>query len=185
MLAGLQDRHFDFTDIERIIHLCGSFLTTREGYVYLIHQSAKDYLTINASNTIFPAGPGPIHFNMFSRSCYALSDTLQQDIYNLCHPGFPIDEVKEPNLDPLAAVRYSSVYWIDHFCQVEDQSSKRKMALSDDGAVFSFFKKHFLHWLESLSLLHKVSDAIPSIRKLLHIVDVCLYLCHILVGLEC
>src|SRR5204863_9845415 len=33
MLAGLQDRHFDFTDIERIIHLCGSFLTTREGYV--------------------------------------------------------------------------------------------------------------------------------------------------------
>ncbi|KAF2189356.1 hypothetical protein K469DRAFT_626298 [Zopfia rhizophila CBS 207.26] len=171
IVAGLRGRLTQKGNLEKIVNKCGSFLTIREDYVYLIHQSAKDYLTENASKTFFPAGPGSIHFDMFSRSLDALSHTLRQDIYNLRCPGFPIDKVKEPDPDPLAAVRYSSIYWIDHFCQVEGQSSKCKMALSDDGEVFSFFKKHFLHWLESLSLSHKVPDTLLSIRKLLHIVN--------------
>jgi hypothetical protein len=172
-LAGLQDQDFDFAAFERIIHLCGSFLTTREDYVYLIHQSAKDYLTNDASETIFPIGLGPIHFNIFSCSLNTLSNTLRKDIYNLQHPGFPIDKVKKLDPDPLVVVRYSSVYWIDHFCQVNDQSPKCKMALSNDGEVLSFFKVHFLHWLECLSLLGRISDAVGMVRKLYELISVC------------
>src|SRR3984957_7426053 len=77
VVAGLQEKVQNLEDLERIINMCGSFLTIRENYVYFIHQSAKDYLTINASAIIFPAGHERIHYNMFSRSLDALSKTLQ------------------------------------------------------------------------------------------------------------
>jgi len=45
IVAGLQEEITDLEDLERIINMCGSFLTIRDNYVYFIHQSAKDYLT--------------------------------------------------------------------------------------------------------------------------------------------
>ncbi|OXV06695.1 hypothetical protein Egran_05538 [Elaphomyces granulatus] len=33
-------------------------------------------------------------------------------------------------------------------------------------------KEHFLHWLESLSLIHQLSDGVLSIKKLLHKVQI-------------
>src|SRR6202041_2407287 len=82
VVAGLQGEVKDLADLERIINMCGSFLTIRDNYIYFIHQSAKDYLTSNAS-TIFPAGRGRIHYYMFSGSLSALLKTLRRDIYNL------------------------------------------------------------------------------------------------------
>jgi hypothetical protein len=173
MLAGVQAHCPDFARLERIINLCGSFLTAREGFVYFVHQSAKDYITTNASSTIFPTRLGLAHSYVVSRSLNALSDTLRRNIYNLSHSGFSIDDVKEPTPDPMATVQYSSVHWIDHFCQVAYPSIERQMALSDDGAIFLFFKEHLLHWIESLSLLRRLPDGLLSIRKLLRVVLVC------------
>src|ERR1700723_1862639 len=48
-LTGLQEEAPNLEDLERIINMCGSFLTIRDNHVYFIHQSAKDYLTMNAS----------------------------------------------------------------------------------------------------------------------------------------
>ena len=48
--------------LESIIGLCGSFLTIREGTIYFVHQSAKDYLLINASDKIFPSGKEAAHY---------------------------------------------------------------------------------------------------------------------------
>src|SRR5467141_221394 len=171
VVAGLQEEGQDLEDLERIINMCGSFLTIRDNYVYFIHQSAKDYLTINASATIFPAGHEPIHYDMFSWSLDALSKTLRRDIFNLQDPGGMVKDVPDP--DPLASIRYSCVFWVDHLCKADDKSLDRKKKLSDDGAVFAFLKEHFLHWLESLSLIYKLSDAVLSIKKLLHNVQVC------------
>ncbi|KAN0087189.1 hypothetical protein V8E54_000877 [Elaphomyces granulatus] len=163
VVAGLQDEVKDLEDLERIINMCGSFFTIRDNYVYFIHQSAKDYLTINASAIIFPAGRERIHYDMFSWSLDALSKTLRRDIYNL------LDPVKEvPDLDPLASIRYSCVFWVDHLCKADDTSLDWNEKLSDGGAVFAFVKEHFLHWLESLSHIYKLSDGVLSIKKLLH-----------------
>ncbi|KAN0083541.1 WD40-repeat-containing domain protein [Elaphomyces granulatus] len=165
-VAGLQEKVRNLEDVERIINMCGSFLTIRDNYVYFIHQSAKDYLTINASAIIFPAGHERIHYDMFSWSLYALSKTLRRDIYNIQDLGGMVKDVPDP--DPLASIRYSCVFWVDHLCKADDKSLDRKNKLSDDGAVFAFLKKYFLHWLESLSLIYKLSDAVLSIKKLLH-----------------
>ncbi|KAN0070407.1 hypothetical protein V8E54_011276 [Elaphomyces granulatus] len=166
VVAGLQDEVKDLEDLERIINMCGSFLTIRDNHVYFIHQSAKDYLAINASAIIFPAGHERIHYDMFSRSLDALSKTLRQDIYNLQDLGGVMKDVPDP--DPLGSIRYACVFWVDHLCKADDKSLDVKKKLSDDGAIFEFLKEHFLHWLESLSLIYKLSDGVLSIKKLLH-----------------
>ena len=65
------------------------------------------------------------------------------------------------------------MFWVDHLCKVDDQSLDLMKELSDDGTIFVFLKEHFLHWLEGLSLIHKLSDGVGSIRKLLHKAQVC------------
>jgi hypothetical protein len=91
-------------DLQKLVHLCGSFLTIREDYAYLIHQSVKDYLTTSALTRVFPDGAGPIHFDMFSRSLNTLPETLRLDIYDLRHPGPSVDDVKKSTRDLLAAL---------------------------------------------------------------------------------
>jgi hypothetical protein len=167
VVAGLQDEVKDLEDLERIINMCGSFLTIRDNYVYFIHHSAKDYLTVNASATIFPAGQERVHYDMFSWSLYALSKTLRRDVYSLQDPGSMVKDVPDP--DPLASIRYSCVFWVDHLCKADDKSLDWREKVSDDGAIFVFLKEHFLHWLGSLSLIHKLSDGVRSIKKLLKV----------------
>ncbi|KAK3942581.1 vegetative incompatibility protein HET-E-1 [Diplogelasinospora grovesii] len=168
ILADLQERVSHYTDFERIINLCGSFLTIRDDQVYLIHQSAKDYLMTNASTVIIPAGPGAIHYDIYLRSLHTLSQTLRRDIYNLQDPGPLIREKMPPDPDPLAPLRYSCLFWVDHLCDAIGQTSGPTKELTDDGAVWRFLDDHFLHWLESLSLLGRLSDGARSIRKILH-----------------
>jgi hypothetical protein len=171
IVAGLQEEVQDLENLERIVNMCGSFLTIRDNYVYFIHQSAKDYLTTNASALIFPAGHGQVHYDIFSWSLDALSKTLRRDMYNLRDPGGMVKDVPDP--DPLVSIRYSCVFWVDHLCEADDQSLDQRKNLSDDGVIFTFLKEHFLHWLESLSLIYKLSDGVLSIKKLLLKVQVC------------
>ena len=92
-------------------------------------------------------------------------------MYNLRDPGSVVENVPDPDPDPLGPIKCSCLFWVDHLCKADDQSLVDHM--SDDGAIFTFLRKHFLHWLESLSLIHKLSDGVLSIRKLLHKVQVC------------
>jgi hypothetical protein len=173
-LGGLEEEIPDLEDLTRIINMCGSFLTIRDNYVYFIHQSVKDYFTINASGIIFPAGRGQIHYDMFSWSLDALSKTLRRDMYNLQDPGSMVEDVPAPDPDPIGPIRYSCMFWIDHLCKADDQSLvDYRKELSDNEAISAFLREHFLHWLESLSLIHKLPDGVLLIRKLLHKVQVC------------
>ena len=173
VLAGLKGEISNIGELERVIKLCGSFLTIREDHIYLIHQSAKDYLSNNASSEIFPTGREDVHYDLFSRSLSALSQTLRKDIYDIGLPGVLIGQVILVDPDPLAPVGYSCVYWVDHLCEIDRSSSHHRSDLADQGQIFKFLKKHFLHWLEGLSLLGKISEGILMIKKLMHLVQVC------------
>ena len=148
-------------NIQRITDECGSFLTIRNSYVYLIHQSAKDYLNTNASATIFPAGRADIHYGLFSRSLQVMSETLHRDMYSLHDPGIPIDQVTQPEPDPLVQARYSCVYWVDHFYDSDHGDD-----LQQGGKVDKFLSQKYLYWLEALSLLGNMSEGVLSLLKL-------------------
>ncbi len=169
-LATLTDLPLDIA--ETAVETCGSFLTTKGNTVNLIHQSAKDHLEKNYESRIQKAGIAQGHVDISRRSIKAMSSMLKQNIYSL-PLGFKAKDMRPPDPDPLAPIRYSCVFWVDHLC-LNGDSPGCKRELMDDGPVFRFLNDHFLRWLESLSLLGKLSDGVQSIRKLLHLAQVCL-----------
>ncbi|KAK3934300.1 putative vegetative incompatibility protein [Diplogelasinospora grovesii] len=155
----------NFKALVEIVGLCGSFLTLRERTISFIHQSAKDFTLEKASNEIFPSGIQETHHTIFSRSLRVMSRALRRDMYGLVALGFPIDKVKPPDPDPLAAVRYSCIYWVDHLRDCDP----KKMAnddLQDGGSIDAFLRQNYLHWLEALSLLKGMSEGIASMLGL-------------------
>ncbi len=101
-------------DAQTIIRKCGSFLTIKDETVHLIHQSAKDFLLQEASTNIFPFGIDEIHHSIFLRSIKVMNKILRRDLYKLGAAGSLIQQVQPPSPDPLAAARYSCIYWVDH-----------------------------------------------------------------------
>ncbi|KAF4448241.1 nwd1 protein [Fusarium austroafricanum] len=164
LIESLED--LDQDDLEEIIRSCGSFLTLQEGVIYFVHQSAKDFLLNKASNQILPSGAARQHHAIFSRSLEALSETLERDVYKLGAPGFPIYQVSPPDPDPLASIRYSCVFWINHLDDSEPWAKMSDKDLQDAEIVHDFLQKKYLYWLESLSLLRSMSEGVIAVQKL-------------------
>lgn len=165
LVQSLED--FESGDLEEVIALCGSFLTIRNGVVLFVHQSAKDYLLDKAVDEIFPSGIAHQHHAAVSRSLDVLSGTLRRDIYDLRSPGYLIEEVVTPDPDPLASVRYSCVFWVDHLSDSRlTQRKEYDEVLWDGGAIHKFLQKSYLYWLEGLGLLKSISDGVKAVQKL-------------------
>ncbi|KAK4458987.1 hypothetical protein QBC42DRAFT_232749 [Cladorrhinum samala] len=167
----------DFEDLEQIISLCGSFLTIRERIVYFVHQSAKDFLLGRTSESrdpqdvpkwVFPLDEEAVNSKILSSSIQAMSKVLRRDMYGLSALGVMIDEVRIKDPDPLAAVRYSCVYWIHHLCDLISSTNSEQDVLQDDGIIHTFFNTKYLYWLEALSLLKAMPDGIKAVRQLQH-----------------
>ncbi|KAH6641786.1 hypothetical protein F5144DRAFT_643434 [Chaetomium tenue] len=187
-IAGLS---CETADLKRIIDMCGSFLTLVDDYVYPIHQSAKDYLVSDtAIDKIFPSGKYAVQRSIVDRSVVVMENTLRRDVYQLVHPGTLTRDVeaRPPTSDHLLGVGYSCTYWIDHICETDEadlhgsqryrlaNAFRRRIAGSEKsirirGLIKAFFQDHFLHWLEALSLLGVVSNAILSLSRLSTIVN--------------
>jgi len=163
----LQDVAHDAEAIQEIISHCGSFLTLRENTVYFVHQSAKDFLVTKTLDDIFPSGQGEVHRVLFARSLQVMSVSLKRDMYNLHAPGYPIEQVKVPQPDPLASLRYSCTYWVDHLCDWNLISSEADLVdLQDKGSVDKFLRRTYLHWVETTSLCKNMSKGVVSMAKL-------------------
>jgi hypothetical protein len=165
----------DDTSLKEIIELCGSFLTLRYRKIFFVHQSAKDFLVNNASANILASGMEDVHHVIFSRSLQLMSKTLRRNLYNFNEPGISIEQIELLSLtpDPLETTRYSCIYWVDH---LNDCNSSEKYAteFGINSQVDKFLLTHYLHWLETLSLLRGIPNGIVSMAKLAGLVDVSL-----------
>ena len=148
-------------EVEEVISSCGSFLTVRNGLISFVHQSAKDYLLNEASDELLPSGIAHQHHMVFSRSLDLLSEALKRDIYDLQAPGCLINQVSKPESDPLAAIQYSCIFWIDH---LHDSAAREN--LDQSGRILAFFERKYLQWLEALSLLSNIPAGVRAMEKL-------------------
>ncbi|PHH49211.1 Vegetative incompatibility protein HET-E-1 [Ceratocystis fimbriata CBS 114723] len=151
----------DSEDIRDAIRSCASFLTLHNNKASFVHQSAKDYLLNKALSEILPSGIPNQHHVIFLRSLDVLSKTLKRDIYQLSAPGYLADEISVPNPDPLATIRYSCLFWIDHLLD----SAEGKMSDTND-EISAFLKNKYLEWLEALSLLRSIPAGVRAMEKL-------------------
>ena len=169
--AGLPGDRFTSVDrVSDLISRCGSFLTTHHDVVSFIHLSAKDYFTSGKGRQIFDDSLIKEKGRVAYRLLDALSNTLYRDMYNMRKPGARFQEaaflIKGSVLPPIT---YACEYWIEHFSTCYPESDN---VLLDTVKVHRFFQKHLLHWVEAMSLLNKISDAIAAIQKLQTVVIV-------------
>jgi hypothetical protein len=170
LVEMLEDMVDDLGSLQEIISLCGSFLTVREDTIYFVHQSAKDFLFTKASDKVFPSGREETHYVIFSRSLQFMSSMLRRNMYS-----FPTKRVEQPDLDPLASLRYSCINWVDHFCDCNPNSSaNHRVDLQDGGTVHEFIRKKYLYWLEALSLCKGMAEGVVSMAKLEALIQVIL-----------
>ncbi|KAI0171911.1 hypothetical protein GGR52DRAFT_447049 [Hypoxylon sp. FL1284] len=164
VLSGLpQDISRTTEGVRSVVDMCGSFLTVLNGYVYLVHQSAKDYLSGEGSNS-FPFDLANVHLDICLLSLRSMS-TLRRDNYDLKDPGVLISEIKVPDPDPLAAMRYSCVYWIDHYCDFYGSAQNQSHSV-DSSAISQFLQEKFIYWFEAMSLIQHMNNAVLAIRRL-------------------
>ncbi|KAL7892665.1 WD40-repeat-containing domain protein [Trichoderma sp. TUCIM 5745] len=153
--------------IARTIALCGSFLAIREGKVYIIHQSAKDYLNATTSPGLQP-GFAEIPNIIFEQSIEAMAAVLQRNIYNLDTFGLPISQIKRPRPDPLESIGYSCTHWVNHFCDIYPSNGylHYKEHKKYHQMTLEFLLGHFLHWVEALGLIKCTEDGVISLVRL-------------------
>lgn len=156
---------FNMDEIYEILSSCGSFLSVQQGVIYFVHLSAQDYLLDKASSQILPHGAAHQHQALFSRSLKCLTETLRRDIYNLTVPGISIDQITRPSQDPLRPVRYSAIYWVEHFYD-SDHTERVTQNSHKHNLVYKFLRHKFLYWLESLGLLQCVAEGVLAMQKL-------------------
>jgi hypothetical protein len=175
-IAGLpEEASSDEVAIKGMVELCGSFLVNRDGLVYFVHQSAKNYFDIpRVRPKIGLGGPTEGHDTIVSRCLEAMKNKLRRDVYMLQHPGFTVADVIRPKPDPLSSIRYACVYWIDHLCEIK--SGYDRVGLCDNGTIDIFLKENFLRWLEALSLLKRMSEGVLLMAKLTGLLTVSYYL---------
>ena len=162
-----EEVHQDPKSSEQLVDLCGSFLTTRQATVYFVHQSAKDYFSTGNGSRIFLSGKKHEHARIASQCFKVMSNTLRTNICNVRTSGASASEISPGTIDLQlpAHARYACIYWTDHIEQ-SDFTDEGSIGVCDNGQVHLFLQEHFLHWLEAISLVGKMSEGVLMITKL-------------------
>lgn len=146
--------------------------------VRLLHKSFSDFL-------LGQEGTGTAEFRVDAVETHAIlvskclqrmnSDNgLRKDKCNIREPGKLRDEIDKTIIvsEIPPDLEYACLYWVYHLQHIIESKDKAQLIYLYLQEIEAFLGKHFLHWIESMSLLGKLSDAILSIKDLLHIVRV-------------
>ena len=166
-------------------HLNGIYMlvlqnSIHQGYsqrqLRLHHPSFRDFLLNKdrCNDPNFWVDEKQAH-QMLADNCIRLmSASLHQDICRLDAPGTLVDEVESSRIEQCLPpdVQYACLYWVQHL-------QKGGAQLHDNHQVHQFLRTHFLHWLEALSWMRRLSEGILVIITLESIVLVSLFpTCH-------
>ena len=163
--AGLpRDEFGDVQAVADLVSRCGSFLTVREDIISFVHLSAKDFFTLGNGWQVFDGPLEAAQRRITDRLLDAMDSTLRRDMCSLQKPGVRIQEAKSRVQGScLPQIAYACEYWVEHLQAGRHACSD---VVADEGKVHGFFQKHLLHWLEAMSLLQKMSEAILALQKL-------------------
>ena len=158
-------------DVDGSLHYLHSVLSVPSNPnspVRLLHLSFREFLVDpNKVGLWFWVNEKKTHGMIATKCLELLSTCLKENICSLGFPGMLRREISIKAVDEClpADIQYSCRYWVHHL----DQSGRR---IFDKDVVHAFLSKHFLHWLEALSLIGKISDCIGLIESLRSLADV-------------
>jgi NACHT domain len=131
--------------------------------VRLLHPSFRDFLLDpqRCPDERFWVNDKMIHRLLAEDCLRIMSQHLRKNICNLPSPGFLARDVDDDEVARCVPphLQYACHYWVNHLREGD-------WDLRDSGAVHQFLQKHFLHWLEALSLMKKTSDGLSMVFQL-------------------
>jgi len=139
--------------------------------VRLLHLSFRDFLLDSEKRETNPfwVDEKEAHNKLATQCLERLSadDNLKEDICNLRTPAKLLIEINKHTIDACipSDIQYACQYWVYHLKQ-------GRGIICDDDQVHSFLTRHFLHWLEALSLIGRLSESIGMIDNLVVMVEV-------------
>jgi ankyrin repeat protein len=113
IMSGLPSDSRQSTRVAReYAELCGSFLTFRDGYVYLVHQSAKEFLQRQQGHSIHPQGIFAEHEKTANRCLQYITQHWQEDLKDLTslHKAAST-KYRAP---PPSSLQYPLLHWVEH-----------------------------------------------------------------------
>jgi hypothetical protein len=131
--------------------------------VRLLHPSFRDFLLDKqrCHDERFWVDEKKAHETLAESCLRLMSKNLKRDICDLRAPGTLGSEVDSCRVEQClpADLQYACRYWVQHL-------QRAQIDLCGRGQVYEFFQKHFLHWLEALSLIGKISEGGHMVTEL-------------------
>jgi len=163
-------------DIGRAVDDLHSILVVPEDQCHPIrlhHPSFRDFLLDQqrCRDQHFLVNEKTAH-EVLALNCLKLMNScLKRDICEMHAPGVLTSEVDHSRVEERLRpeVQYACLYWVQHLQRSGAQ-------LYDNDQAHTFLQKHFLHWLEALSLMQSMSRAVAMIRTLEKLLTVSFYL---------
>ncbi|KAI2885980.1 hypothetical protein CBS13152_7275 [Aspergillus niger] len=123
--------------------------------VRILHLSFREYLLTTQSR--FHVDAGTKHNDITSHCFRVMGQYLKRDICKLNSFSTRRADIRSETTKQYIPeeLRYSCRYWTFHLMQ-----SKRSISDISDVEILSFLEKHFLHWLEVMSLMGELSEAL-------------------------
>jgi hypothetical protein len=128
----------------------------------LHHPSFRDFLLDeDRCGDAFWVDEKQTHATLAHNCIQLMSSSLEQDICRVGAPGALAAEVDSYQLEEClpSELQYACRYWTQHL-------AKSGAPLRDGDQVHDFLKEHFLHWLEALGWMGKLSEGINAISSL-------------------
>lgn len=153
------------------LHSVLSVPDTAQSPVRMFHLSFRDFLVDPDKRESNPFWIDEMATHgMIATKCIELMSSfgnLRKDICDLKRPGTARADIEPPVIKSSlpAHVQYACLYWVYHL----EQSNAR---INEKHQGYLFLKRHFLHWLEALSLLGKISESIVMISSLQRLICV-------------
>lgn len=151
------------------LHSVFSVPSSAESPIRMLHLSFRDFLVdADRSETdLFWINEKETHHMIVIKCLDRMSryEHFRDNICGLEHYGILRSDIERGLIDKClpADLQYASIFWVSHFEQSE-------MGISDNDIIHGFLKTNFLHWLEALSLLGRISESIDLIHRLRSIV---------------
>jgi hypothetical protein len=168
-LLGISKARVDHT--LDLLHSVLSIPSNSDTPIRLLHLSFRDFLLDPEKREKHPfwINEKDVHKILVTRCLDRLSlgEYLKKDICDLRTPERPWEDIDKQTIDahlPLD-IQYACRYWVYHAKQCGS-------IIRDTDQVYNFLKRHFLHWLEALSLMGRVSESISMINDLIAMLDV-------------
>ncbi|PNP76224.1 hypothetical protein FNYG_10433 [Fusarium nygamai] len=133
--------------------------------VRLLHLSFRDYLVTEKSE--FWVDERLTHRNLAKHCLRLMRGALRENICGLSFPGMRRSVADGAQLEKHIPpeLQYACMHWVYHQMRINFEPN-------DAQDVYEFLTTHFLHWMETLSLMGRAGEGLDSIRSLMDRIEV-------------